>query len=100
LSGLSRPLNPQWKPGRDELHLEAGVFDPHKFDPLAAPVEQKVDAPWLKKFSEGGVDVIRKIEIPEGQKFGSAPLATSEDIEKGVLADDAETYRKLTGRAA
>jgi hypothetical protein len=54
----------------------------------------------LKKFREGGVDVVRKIEIGEGQKTGSAPLATPEDIEKGVFADDAETYRKLTGRAA
>jgi hypothetical protein len=86
--------------GRDEIRLEAGVFDPHKFDQLAAPVEQKVGAPWLKKFREGGVDVVRKIEIPEGQKFGSAPLATPEDIENGVFADDPETYRKLTGRAA
>jgi hypothetical protein len=86
--------------GRDEIRLEAGVFDPHKFDQLAAPIEQKVSAPWLKKFREGDVDVVRKIEIPEGQKFGSAPLATPEDIENGVFADDAETYRKLTGRAA
>jgi hypothetical protein len=43
---------------------------------------------------------IRKIEIPEGQKTGSAPLATPEDIENGVFADDVETYRKLTGRRA
>jgi hypothetical protein len=86
--------------GRDEIRLEAGVFDPHKFDQLAAPIEQKVNAPWLKKFREGGKDVVRKIEIAEGQKTGSAPLATPEDIENGVFADDPETYRKLTGRAA
>ena len=54
----------------------------------------------MKKFREGGVDVVRKIEIPEGQKFGSAPLATPEDIERGVFADNAETYKRLTGRAA
>jgi hypothetical protein len=86
--------------GRDEVRLEAGVFDPHKFNELAAPVEAKANAPWLKKFREGGAEVIRKIVIPEGQKTGSAPLATPEDIERGVFADDAETYRKLTGRAA
>jgi hypothetical protein len=86
--------------GRDEIRLEAGVFDPHKFNQLAAPVERKVSAPWLKKFREGGVEVVRKIEIGEGQKTGSAPLATPEDIERGVFADDAETYRRLTGRAA
>jgi hypothetical protein len=86
--------------GRDEIRLESGIFDPHKFNQLAAPVEAKTNAPWLKKFRENGVDVVRKIEIGEGQKTGTAPLATPEDIERGVFADDAETYRKLTGRAA
>jgi hypothetical protein len=85
---------------RHEVRLESAVFDPHKFNELAAPVEAKANAPWLKKFRENGADVVRRIEIPEGQKFGSAPLATPEDIERGVFADDAETYRKLTGRAA
>jgi hypothetical protein len=86
--------------GREEVRLETGVFDLRKFNELAAPAEAKANAPWLKKFRENGADVIRRIEIPEGQKTGTAPLATPEDIEKGVLADDAETYRKLTGRAA
>ena len=85
--------------GREEIRLESGVFDPHKFNELAAPAEAKANAPWLKKFRENGTDVVRRIEIPEGQKTGSAPLATPEDIERGVFADDAETYRKLTGRA-
>jgi hypothetical protein len=86
--------------GRDEIRLESGIFDPHKFNLLAAPVEAKTNAPWLKKFREGGKDVVRKIEIPEGQKTGTAPLATPEDIQNGVFADDPETYRRLTGRAA
>jgi hypothetical protein len=86
--------------GREEIRLESGVFDPHKFNQLAAPVEQKVSAPWLKKFREGDAEVIRKIVIPEGQKTGGAYLATPEDIATGVFADDADTYRKLTGRAA
>ncbi len=37
-----------------------------------------------KRFREGGVDVVRKIEIGEGQKTGIAPLATPEDIERGL----------------
>jgi hypothetical protein len=86
--------------GREEIRLESGVFDSHKFNQLAAPVEQKVSAPWLKKFREGDAEVIRKIVIPEGQKTGGAYLATPEDIATGVFADDADTYRKLTGRAA
>jgi hypothetical protein len=86
--------------GREEVRLETGVFDPHKFNELAAPVEAKANAPWLKKFRENGVDVVRKIDVPEGQKTGLAPLATPEEIENGVFADDPETYRRLTGRAA
>ena len=35
--------------GRDEVRLEAGVFDERKFNELAAPIEKKSDAPWLKK---------------------------------------------------
>jgi hypothetical protein len=85
---------------RDEIRLESGIFDPRHFNQLAAPVEAKTNAPWLKKFREGGVEVVRKIEIGEGQKTGTAPLATPEDIERGVFADNAETYRRLTGRAA
>jgi hypothetical protein len=41
--------------GREEVRLETGVFDPHKFNELAAPVEAKANAPWLKKFRENGV---------------------------------------------
>ena len=85
---------------REEVRLESGVFDPKTFNELAAPAEAKNNAPWLKKFKEGNTEVIRKIDIPEGQKTGSAPLATPEEIERGIFADDADTYRKLTGRAA
>ena len=84
---------------RDEIRLESGIFDP-RHQPACGAVEAKTNAPWLKKFREGGVEVVRKIEIGEGQKTGSAPLATPEDIERGVFADNVETYRKLTGRAA
>jgi hypothetical protein len=43
--------------GRDEIRLEAGVIDPHKFDQLAAPIEQKVSAPWLRK-RNGKINVV------------------------------------------
>jgi hypothetical protein len=86
---------------REEVRMETAMFDAHKFNQLAAPVEAKAAAPWLRKYRENGADVIRKIELPaEGQKHGSAPLATPEEIERGVYADDIEEYRKLTGRAA
>jgi hypothetical protein len=31
--------------GRDEIRLESGIFDPHKFDQLAAPIEQRLTRP-------------------------------------------------------
>jgi hypothetical protein len=82
--------------GRDEIRLEAGIFDPHKFDQLAVPVEQKASAPWLRKQKLLGeseekiyvVDLDRRVERP----------ATPEEIENGVYAEDFEAYKKLTGR--
>ena len=78
--------------GRDEVRLEAGIFDPHKFDQLAAPVEQKVNATWLRKRGEqiNVVDLERREERP----------ATPAEIETGVYAEDFDAYQKLTGRAA
>jgi hypothetical protein len=35
--------------GRDEVRLEAGLFDLGRFNQLAAPVEQKASAPWLRQ---------------------------------------------------
>jgi hypothetical protein len=74
--------------GRDEMRLEAGIFDPHKFNQLAAPVEQKVSAPWLRKRNEkiNVVDLDRRVERP----------ATSEEIETGVYAENFDAYQKLT----
>jgi hypothetical protein len=84
--------------GRDEVRLESGVYDPHKFDELAAPIEQKANAPWLRKRKLLGesneqiyvVDRDRRVERP----------ATPEEIENGVYAEDFDTYQKLTGQAA
>jgi hypothetical protein len=78
--------------GRDEIRLEAGVFDPHKFNQLAAPVEQKVSAPWLRKRSGqiNVVDLERREERP----------ATPAEIETGVYAKDFDDYQTLTGRRA
>jgi len=78
--------------GRDEVRLEAGVFDPHKFNELAAPFEAKANAPWLRK-TLGRINVVdldRRVERP----------ATPEEIETGVYAENFDAYQKLTGRAA
>ena len=83
--------------GRDEIRLESGVFDPRRFDELAAPIEAKANAPWLRKRKFPGedeqinvVDLDRRVERP----------ATPEEIESGVYAENFNHYQKLTGRAA
>ena len=83
--------------GREEIRLESGVYDPRRFDELAAPIEQKASAPWLKKRKFYGkdeeinvVDLDRRIER----------RATPEEIESGVYAEDFDEYQKLTGRSA
>ena len=84
--------------GRDEIRLEAGVFDPHKFDQLAAPIEQKASAPWLRKQKLLG-ESDEKIYVMDFDAR-KLRLATPEEIENGVYAEDIEAYKKLTGRAA
>jgi len=87
---------------REEVRAETGITDRNQFDQLAAPVEQKTSAAWLKpvtRFADGGaahngkvsvIDLERKIERP----------ATEAEIETGVYAKDFAEYARLTGRAA
>jgi len=70
---------------RGEVRLEAGEFDPHKSDQLAAPIEQKASAPWLRKrrmLSE----LEAKIYVVEPHARRER-LATSEEIATGVYAE-------------
>jgi len=77
--------------GRDEIRLEAGVLNPRAWDEMAAPFEEKASAPWLKKFRENGVEVVRKMDLEKRL----APLATPEEIETGIFADNLDAYKKL-----
>jgi hypothetical protein len=81
--------------GRDEVRLEVGGIDKQKFDALAAPIEAKHAAPWLRrrKNSDGTeeinvVDLDRKVERS----------ATPEEIESGIEYRDYDAYMK--GKAA
>jgi hypothetical protein len=76
--------------GRDEVQIEAGVMDPHEFDTMAAPIEQRHKAPWLRKRGDEirVVDLERKVER----------LASPEEIETGVYYENAQAYER--GQAA
>jgi hypothetical protein len=79
--------------GRDEVRLEAGVMDPREFDRLAAPIEARHSAPWLRKFNENGTDVVRVI-IPG--KNHSPQIATPEELATGLFANSLDEYNART----
>jgi len=76
---------------RDEVRLEVGIYDTAKFNGLAAPIEAKHDAPWLRrrKSSDGrekifAVDLDRKVERQ----------ATPAEIETGIEDRNYNNYMK------
>jgi hypothetical protein len=81
--------------GRNEVRLEVGVLDEREFNELAAPVEAKQDAPWLKR-SKGpnGADEIRVVDLDRGIER----LATPEEIANGMEYRDYDHFKE--GRAA
>jgi hypothetical protein len=70
--------------GRDEVRLEVGGIDKQKFDELAAPIEAKHAAPWLRR--RGGevhvVDLERRVERQP----------TEEELATGIIANTREEY--------
>jgi hypothetical protein len=80
--------------GRDEIRLLTGAVDPVQFDSLAAPIENRVAAPWLKKFTEGGTEVVRKMQWDSPKQTGSWTKATPADLDTGVFYANADDYQK------
>lgn len=76
---------------RDEVRLEAGALDERKFNELVAPIEEKSDAPWLKrrKTSSGYEEIIlidldKRIERP----------ATQQEIVEGIVAETFDEFNE------
>ena len=79
---------------REEVRVEAGVVQ-EKFDELAKPVEQKHDAPWLRRGKDGsGAERIAVVDLDRGVER----LATPEEINSGIFYSDFEHYKQ--GKAA
>jgi hypothetical protein len=66
--------------GRDEVRLEAGALDERRFNDMAAPIEAKHDAPWLRRHKSNGFEEIRVVDIDQGVER----LATPEEIANGI----------------
>jgi hypothetical protein len=81
--------------GRDEVRIEAGALDERTFNDMAAPIEAKHDAPWLKRGKgPNGAEEIRVVDLGRGVER----LATPEEISNGVEYRDFDHFKG--GRAA
>ena len=77
--------------GRDEVRLEAGALDERKFNDLAAPIEAKHDAPWLRRSkTSNGAEEIRVVDLDRGVERPATP----DEIERGVFYNDFEHYKE------
>jgi len=72
--------------GRDELRLEVGGIDKQKFDELAAPIEARHSAPWLRRRGAEVhvVDLERRVERKP----------TDEELAIGIFANTHDEYMK------
>jgi hypothetical protein len=80
---------------RDEVRLEVGIHDPTKFNELAASVEAKQDAPWLRRRKNSdGAEGIVVVDLDQGVERPATP----EEAERGIFYSDFEQYKQ--GKAA
>jgi hypothetical protein len=70
--------------GRDEVRLEVGGIDKQKWNELAAPIEARHAAPWLRRRGAEVhvVDLERRVERPP----------TDEELATGILASTHDEY--------
>jgi hypothetical protein len=72
--------------GRDELRLEVGGIDKQKWDELAAPIQARYAAPWLRRRGAEVhvVDLERRVERQP----------TDEELATGIFANTHDEYLK------
>jgi hypothetical protein len=76
---------------RDEVRIEVGINDPAKFNELAAPIEAKHAAPWLRRRQgANGAAEVRVVDLNRGVER----LATPEEIAEGVVAATLEEFNE------
>jgi hypothetical protein len=79
---------------RGDLKLHSGIEDQRVFEEFVKPVEAKQNAPWLRKYTEEGREVIRVIDL---ENHG-ARIATPDEQRDGKYYRDHSEY--LADRAA
>jgi hypothetical protein len=81
--------------GREEIAHEVGLFDPVKFNELAAPFEKGKIGPWLKTFREDGVERVRVFKmIGSGPGDGRWLEPSQQELSEGEYYADHDAYAK------
>jgi hypothetical protein len=75
--------------------IDPGYADPDRFEARALEAAKLTDQPWLKVFDENGIQVLRKFDWNEKTQSGGWPVATSEEIENGIVCETKDEYLKL-----
>lgn len=76
---------------RDEVRIEVGIHDPAKFNELAAPIEAKHAAPWLRRRQgANGAEEVRVVDLDRGVERPATP----EEIADGVIAQTLDEYNQ------
>ncbi len=76
---------------RDEVRIEVGIHDPAKFNELAAPIEAKHSAPWLRRRQgANGAEEVRVVDLERGVER----QATPEEIAEGIVAATLDEYNQ------
>jgi hypothetical protein len=76
---------------RHEVRVEVGIHDLAKFNELAAPIEKKHSAPWLrKKQLADGVEEVRVVDLEQRLERP----ATLQEMEEGIVAQTFDEYNE------
>jgi hypothetical protein len=74
---------------RVDLKLHSGIDDQRVFEEFVKPIEAKQNAPWLKKFTEDGREVIRVVDLETNR----AHAASEREILDGKFYKDLAEYQ-------
>jgi len=81
---------------RQEIAQDCGV-DLAKFD-AAAKLHEKPAGPWLKKYRENGVEVVRVLRWnADPHTGGTISIPTEEELQSGHFYKDIHEYREAHG---
>jgi hypothetical protein len=85
--------------GREEVAHENGIFDPQRFNELAADFEKGKTGPWLQKqVQEDGVERVRVFKLIGNGKFdGRWREPSAEDLSTGEYYPTYDEYAKAHG---